>query len=119
MAEVRHTDPNTGGQKGAKMEVLGDIDPASLMDMARVAGYGRQKYEQYNYVRGYAWSLSYNAMQRHLAAWWGGEDTDPESGMPHLAHAAVHCCFLLTFQREGRGTDDRFGTFLTALREEA
>lgn len=114
--EVRVTDASTGGQKGSKREVLGDLDPQSLMNLARVAGYGRGKYGALNYVKGYDWSLSYNALQRHLAAWWGGEDIDPESGLPHLAHAGVHCCFLLTFQREGRGQDDRFGTFISQLR---
>lgn len=35
------------------------------------------------------------ALQRHLAAWRTGEVTDPESGRPHLAHAASRILFLL------------------------
>lgn len=34
----------------------------------------------------------FEAAQRHLLAWWGGERQDPESGLPHLAHAG--CCIL-------------------------
>ncbi len=106
--ETRVTDPDTGGQKGEKLAQLGAIDPTSIMDVARVAGYGAQKYARYNFTLGYRWSLSYDALQRHLHAWQAGDNLDDESGLPHLAHAAWHCLTLLTFQRFDRGTDDRF-----------
>ena len=32
------------------------------------------------------------AAMRHLLAWWGREQKDPESGKSHLAHAV--CCLL-------------------------
>jgi len=32
------------------------------------------------------------ATHRHLERWWAGERVDPESGLPHLAHAV--CCLL-------------------------
>ena len=106
--EIRVTDPVTGGQKGQKLSQLGAIDPQSIMEIAKVAGFGAQKYERMNFMRGYAWSLSYDAMQRHLHAFWNGEETDPESGLPHLAHAAWHCCALLSFAQRNLGTDDRY-----------
>jgi len=34
----------------------------------------------------------YAAALRHLVSWWNGERLDPESGLPHLAHAG--CCLL-------------------------
>jgi hypothetical protein len=37
----------------------------------------------------------YAAVLRHLVAWRRGEATDPESGLPHLAHAACGLLFLL------------------------
>jgi hypothetical protein len=37
----------------------------------------------------------YAAVLRHLVAWRRGEATDPESGLPHLAHAACGVLFLL------------------------
>lgn len=110
--EVRVTDPQTGGQKGSKLAQLGAVDPRSLMEVAKVAGFGGEKYERYNFVKGYRWSLSYDALQRHLNAWWAGDDNDEESGLSHLAHAAWHCLALMTFQRHGRGTDDRFASAL-------
>lgn len=108
MAEVRVTDPKTGGEKGMKSEMLGFVDPNALLDIARVAGFGAQKYAKFNFVKGYDWSLSYNALLRHVLAFLAGEDLDGESGLPHLAHAAWHCLALLTFWRFKRGTDDRF-----------
>lgn len=40
----------------------------------------------------------YAAAMRHLVAWWRGETVDPESGLPHLAHAA--CCLLFLIEKE-------------------
>lgn len=95
--EVRVTDPETGGQKGEKPEAYALIPVEALAEIARVYGYGAKKYEPNNWRRGYAWSLSYSAMQRHLNAFWGGEEIDPESGLPHLAHAGFHILTLLTY----------------------
>lgn len=109
--ELRVRDPKTGGEKGKKLAQMGALDPRALMAIAEVAGFGSQKYERYNYARGFDWSLSYDAMQRHLNAFWGGEDLDPESGLPHMAHAGWHAMCLLTFSLRGRGNDDRFPQF--------
>lgn len=104
--EVRVTSA-TGGQKGRKQAQLGAIDPAALGVVAEVAGYGTEKYDRYNFLKGYDWSLSYDALQRHLLAFWGGQDNDPESGLPHLGHAAWHCLALIAFTQRHVGTDDR------------
>lgn len=106
--EVRITDPETGGEKGSKGCQMGAVDPVALMEIGEVAGFGATKYARYNFTKGYRWSLSYDAMQRHLMSFWNGEDRDPESGRLHLAHAAWHCLALITFTLRGRGTDDRF-----------
>lgn len=106
--ETRVVDPNTGGAKGSKMCQLGAVDPQALAVVGEIAGFGGVKYERYNFAKGYRWSLSYDALQRHLMAFWGGEDKDPESGLYHLGHAAWHCLALLTFSMRRTGTDDRF-----------
>lgn len=106
--EVRVVDPKTGGAKGQKLPQLGGLDPAALLELAKVAGAGAKKYERFNYAKGYAWSLSYDALFRHVLAFLNGEDNDPDDGLPHMAHAAWHCLALLTFSLRGRGTDDRF-----------
>jgi hypothetical protein len=112
--EVRVTDPNTGGQKGVKPERMDLIPPECLRALGRVYGFGAEKYEDFNYLKGYSWRLSVGAMQRHITAWQMGETLDPESGQPHLAHAAWHCFTLMMFETHGLGTDDRIVTHLAA-----
>lgn len=105
--EERITDPKTGGEKGSKQAVLGDAAPETLTELAKVYGFGRRKYQRLNYLRGYDWSLSYDACERHLRAFWEKKELDDESGLHHLAHAAWHCLTLLAFAKRGLGTDDR------------
>jgi len=106
--EVRETDPTTGGEKGAKLAELGAVDPLALWHLARVAGFGGRKYSRGNYMRGYRWSLSYDAMMRHALAFWMGEEHDTESGAPHMAAAAWHACALVSFSERHLGSDDRY-----------
>ena len=75
----------------------------------RLAGVfdGSQKYSARNFEKGYAWSLSFDAMMRHLWAWWGGEETDPESGCNHMAHGIWHCFQLMLLAKYHRDLDDR------------
>jgi hypothetical protein len=103
----REQESETGGRKNAKPEMLGDVAPEALMELARVAGVGHEKYGQYNYLQGFPYSWNYNALQRHVHAFWGGETHDPDSGLHHLAHAAWHCLALIAFAERGVGTDDR------------
>ena len=105
--EVRVVDPTTGGEKGVKDEVEGDLCPKALIEVAKVCGFGRRKYSRANYLKGYAWSSSYDAMQRHLKAFWAGEEINDESGLHHLAHGAWHALALLAFVLRKVGTDDR------------
>ena len=104
---TRVTDPVTGAQKDQKLAQLGALDPGSLMTLAKVAGFGAQKYARGNYLKGYAWSLSFDAMMRHMLAFQMGETNDPESGLPHTAHAAWHALALTAFVQRSLGTDDR------------
>lgn len=106
--EVTVTDEKTGGMKGQKLCQMGALDPRALWQVGEVAGFGATKYARYNFTKGYKWSLSYDAVQRHLMLFWTGEDLDSESGLYHLAHAAWHCLCLMTFLISGKGTDDRF-----------
>jgi len=102
----RQTSP-TGGQKETKLAQLGSLDPRTLLLLGEVAGFGATKYARYNFMKGYDWSLSFDACQRHLLAFWGGEDTDDESGLPHLGHAAWHCLAMLSFMLDHPEYDDR------------
>lgn len=105
--EVRITSA-TGGQKGKKLAQVSSLDPVALRTVAEVSGFGATKYAPHNFLKGYAWSLSFDACLRHLMAFWEGENTDEESGLPHLGHAAWHCMALISFLQRDIGTDDRF-----------
>lgn len=106
--ETRVTDPVTGGQKGQKSARLGSVDPLALYRLAQVSGDGAAKYAAFNYLKGYDWSLSFDALMRHLLRFWSGEDRDDESGHLHVVHAAWHALALASFVERGLGTDDRY-----------
>ena len=93
MKEKRMTS-QTGGQKGQKSERHDLVVASFISELAEVCGKGAEKYSDDNWRRGYSWRLSYGAMQRHIRAFWTGEDLDPETGLSHLAHAAWHCMVL-------------------------
>lgn len=83
------------------------LPPELLHETARVLEYGAQKYEPNNWAQGADYGRYFAAMQRHLWAWWSGENSDPESDLPHLAHAACCLGFLMAYQNRGLGNDDR------------
>ena len=53
---------------------------STLSGLLWAFGAGGQKYEDRNWEKGYNWSLSFAAMQRHLALWWNGEDESHSRG---------------------------------------
>ena len=86
------------------------IPPEVVESLAKVLGYGAAKYGENNYQAGIRWSRYYAALLRHLFAWWGGEDDDPESGFHHLDHVLANAAILLMFVRKGaKKWDDRPG----------
>lgn len=115
--EVRTTS-STGGQKGVKPERYDLIPVEPLAELARLYGFGAAKYEAHNFRKGYEWSKSYAALQRHANAFWGGEDIDPESGLPHMASVAFHAFALSEFMQTHREFDDRYILSNTSQQEE-
>lgn len=87
---------------------LSCVPCAPLFEAGRVLRHGADKYGRHNW-RDLAISSSvyYDAALRHLMAWWEGEDLDPESGHPHLAHAIAGLMVLRDAQIQGKCRDDR------------
>jgi hypothetical protein len=81
---------------------------AAIEEIGEVLTYGAIKYEANNWCRGARWGRYFAALCRHIFAWWRGEDKDPETGFSHLAHAGCCLLFLMEYQRNGWGEDDRF-----------
>ena len=110
--EWRGSSVNTGTAEGelpAEGKLRWSLLPlVAIRAILRVLMSGAEKYGAENWRKGAAWSRYYEALQRHITAWWDGEDHDPEWGHHHLAHAACCVLFLLYFALEHRGTDDRY-----------
>jgi hypothetical protein len=104
--EVR-TVSSTGGEKGTKVERHDLIPEHPLRTLATLYGRGAAKYEDRNWERGYEWSKSYAALQRHAHAFWSGEDIDPEMGLPHIIAVAWHAFALAEFMERHPDFDDR------------
>lgn len=107
--EVRTKNPITGGEKGQKLARYDLIPVKPLRVVAEHYGRGAAKYAERNWERGYDWSLSYAALQRHAQAFWGGEDNDPETNTPHLAAVVFHALALLEYGETHPELDDRPG----------
>lgn len=105
-AETIVTDEKTGGQKGTKLARFSLIPAEFLWALAEHYGLGARKYADRNWERGYKWSLSVDALERHLNQWKMGENNDPETGSSHLIAVAWHACALFIFQLRGLGTND-------------
>jgi hypothetical protein len=79
-----------------------------LRKLAEQYGRGATKYGDRNWERGYQWSLSYAALQRHLNAFWSGEDYDPEfPDAHHLDAAMFHVMSLRDFAEKHPEFDNR------------
>lgn len=106
MEEVRVKDPISGGEKGQKKARFHLIPSEFLWALAEHYGIGAVKYTPRNWERGYAWSLTVDAMERHWTQFKLGERVDPETGSHHLVAAAWHVIALFIFDVRGIGTDD-------------
>ena len=80
--------------------VMGELGLALLEGAAK---YGRHNYR----VSGVRASIYYDACLRHLTAWWEGQDTDPDSGLPHVVKALACLTVLRDAETQGKLTDDR------------
>lgn len=69
---------------------------------------GALKYGRHNYrAIGVRASVYYDAALRHLTSWWEGQDTDPDSGLPHIAKAMACLYVMRDSQLIGNFVDDR------------
>ena len=91
------TNAVTGGQKETRPARFDLLPWDQLWKVAELYAYGATKYEDRNWEKGYAFSLSVAALHRHMAKFVQGENDDPESGCPHLASVVFHALALMRF----------------------
>ena len=72
------------------------IPVGTLNAVIRVLEFGAIKYEENGWQTvPDARRRYYDAMHRHIDAWWQGEKKDKETGESHLAHAVCCALFLM------------------------
>lgn len=82
------------------------LPPDGVEAIGRVLTYGAQKYAPRNWEKGMSTGRLAGATLRHVFARMRGERNDPETGMPHLAHAGCCILFWLCHDLPGIGADD-------------
>jgi hypothetical protein len=97
------------GAKFDEKKARYDLIPAEpLHQLAKVYTFGASKYADNNWRKGIKWGRVFAALCRHSWAFWRGEEIDPESGLPHMAHAAWNCFTLMEYAKHHKKFDDRF-----------
>lgn len=87
-----------------------ELLPISLLaETNKVLQHGANKYGVNNWRKkeGFKYSRCYNALLRHMLAWWFGEDCDKETGLSHLSHAMCNLLFLEYHFHNNKEADDR------------
>jgi len=94
---VDHLPPLVGRKDDTGKLEFSLLPWAATQQVVKVLMYGAKKYAPDNWRHVPNPQKRYfDAAMRHLIAWHGGEVNDPESGHPHLAHAA--CCLLFILE---------------------
>jgi hypothetical protein len=84
------------------------IPPISKAAMSLAMLEGALKYGPYNWREaGVRTSIYISAIHRHLDKFADGEDTDPKTGVHHLASIMASCAIVLDSIHAGNLTDDR------------
>lgn len=95
----------------------------TLEGMAAALMYGMKKYTvgdksgRDNYKKGLQYTRVADSAIRHILAFLDGEDTDSESGLPHLDHALAALNMLKYQTVHNLDMDDRYSTMKAAEAE--
>lgn len=87
------------GRSNQGKPILHTIDPEFILGIGKVSEFGNRKYHYRNFLitPGMKWSDVYESLLRHLLAFWAGDETDEESGLHHLLHAAWNLMVLYSY----------------------
>ncbi len=96
------------------------VSPEAVEALARISTYGADgkpaseefpgkptPYPERNWESGMDWGRVFASLNRHLWAFWRGEELDPESGLPHVEHMLWNAAALVTYRARGIGKDTR------------
>jgi hypothetical protein len=115
--EMKPTNPkDIAGSKKAPVNSM--IPGAVKAEIGVALLEGALKYGRHNYRQdGVRASVYYDAVGRHLDAWWEGEDVDEESGLSHITKAIAGLIILRDCSIRGMCNDDRPPKTIGFMRE--
>lgn len=106
MSEKKETNPKDA--LGVKKVSMHCVSCRVQLELALAMTEGALKYGAHNYrAAGVRASVYYDAVMRHLMAWWEGEDTDPDSGVSHVIKAMACLHVLRDSMHMQNWVDDR------------
>ena len=77
-----------------------------VMEAGLYVGTDKER-EPDDWKKGTDWSIYYDALLRHVTAWWQGAEYDKETKKHHLLHAMCCLMILVWYQWNKKGRDDR------------
>jgi len=84
------------------------LPPSACRATAWALADGAEKYGPWSWRTAPIRATVYvSAAQRHLLAWMDGEQSAPDSGLHHIAHAIAGLMILLDAEAHGSVIDDR------------
>jgi hypothetical protein len=96
MIKIEEVRMNDTGIKHDKNKPRYDLIPPHILDeVVQVLTHGAKKYADNNWLEvDRPHTRYFAAAMRHLWAWKRGEQSDPDSGLSHLAHAICSLMFI-------------------------
>lgn len=69
---------------------------------------GAKKYDEHNWEHGMLWSKVFGPLIRHAFKFWGGENIDKDTGLPHVDLILTNAAFLCVYYKRKIGKDNRW-----------
>ena len=101
-------DNNPKTQVASTKQTLSYVPTVGLFALGAAMQDGGKKYGRFNWRdTSVTSSVFYDAIQRHLTAWFNGEDHAQDSKVHHLGHIMASCAILLDADLNKVLNDDR------------
>jgi hypothetical protein len=101
-------DSNPKDVIGSTKPPIHNIPRSVISEVGMALAEGEYKYGGYNWrAIGVRASVYMDAVDRHLTAWWEGEDVDPDSGLNHITKAISALMVLRDGMIQQNWNDDR------------
>jgi Domain of unknown function (DUF5664) len=102
------SDTNPKAAQGALKCSLSLVPPELRAYASIGLAEGAAKYGKDNYLMTpIDANIYYEAINRHLDLWWLGQETDVDTGVPHLASVAANIALLVASKENGNLNDNR------------